>query len=145
MKQFEPELNITGQLIYSIDKGFDNEYKDYYIHPILINYVAIWISPKYAVYVRKIMDVINERIQVANQEAYQQDDQTSMADIAYEQVQLVIEEQKIMINEKDNQIKQLKPRAVPQGKETAYVLAVQYIEVVDENNTILKVLRRNKK
>ncbi|KAA6353571.1 MAG: hypothetical protein EZS28_050902, partial [Streblomastix strix] len=66
------------------------------------------------------MDVVNERIQVAYKEAYQQDDQTSMADIANEQVQLVIEEQKIIINEKDNEIKQLKPRAVPQGKETAY-------------------------
>ncbi|KAA6310146.1 MAG: hypothetical protein EZS28_056363, partial [Streblomastix strix] len=91
------------------------------------------------------MDVINERVQVAYKEAYQQDDQTSMADIANEQIQMVIEEQKIMINNKDNEIKQLKPKAVPQGKETAYVLAVQYIEVDDKNNTILKVRRRNKK
>ncbi|KAA6397393.1 MAG: hypothetical protein EZS28_007080 [Streblomastix strix] len=48
-------------LIYNINKGFDNDYKGYYISPILINYVAMWISPKYAVYVRKIMDQVNNR------------------------------------------------------------------------------------
>jgi hypothetical protein len=48
------------ELMHSIDKGFDNKYKGYYIHPKLINYIAFWISPKYAVSVRKIMDKINE-------------------------------------------------------------------------------------
>jgi hypothetical protein len=49
-------------MIYQINKGFDNQYKGYYIHPNLINYIAMWINPKYAVYVRKIMDTINNRI-----------------------------------------------------------------------------------
>ncbi|KAA6359116.1 MAG: hypothetical protein EZS28_045357 [Streblomastix strix] len=123
-------------------ESYASEYRGTWIHPKLINYVAIWASPKYASTVGEIMDVINERIQV---EFQAQDDQTSMADFAEERIQIVIEQQKIIINEKDNEIKQLKPRAVPQGKETAYVLAVQYIEVDDKNNTILKVRRRNKK
>jgi hypothetical protein len=46
--------------MYSINKGFDNNFKGYYVHPNLINYIAIWVSPKYAVAVRKIMDKINE-------------------------------------------------------------------------------------
>jgi hypothetical protein len=46
--------------MYEINKGFENKFKGYYIHPHLINYVAIWISPRYAVIVRKIMDKIND-------------------------------------------------------------------------------------
>jgi hypothetical protein len=38
------------------------EHRGYYDHPKLINYIAIWASPKYASTVSEIMDVINERI-----------------------------------------------------------------------------------
>ncbi|KAA6401709.1 MAG: hypothetical protein EZS28_002766 [Streblomastix strix] len=50
-------------LVYDVNKGFENAYKGYYISPILINYVATWIEPKYAVYVHKIMDQVNSRVQ----------------------------------------------------------------------------------
>ncbi|KAA6401717.1 MAG: hypothetical protein EZS28_002758 [Streblomastix strix] len=53
----------TYPLTYQINKGFDNDYKGYYISPILINYVAMWMSPKYAENVRKIMDQVNNRVQ----------------------------------------------------------------------------------
>ncbi|KAA6352687.1 MAG: hypothetical protein EZS28_051786, partial [Streblomastix strix] len=87
------------------------------------------------------MDVINERIQV---EFQAQDDQTSMADFAEERVQMVIEEQKVIINQKDNEIQQLKPRAVPDGYQTDYIFAVQ-VEDDDENdNAVLNIRRRNK-
>ncbi|KAA6360910.1 MAG: hypothetical protein EZS28_043563 [Streblomastix strix] len=59
----QPERNLSGPLMYSIDKGFANDFKGYYVHPILINYIAIWISPKYAVNIRKKMDSINENSQ----------------------------------------------------------------------------------
>ncbi|KAA6369193.1 MAG: hypothetical protein EZS28_035278, partial [Streblomastix strix] len=59
----QPDKNLSGSLMYSIDKGYANDFKGYYVHPILINYIAIWISPKYAVTVRKIMDSINDNSQ----------------------------------------------------------------------------------
>ncbi|KAA6321993.1 MAG: hypothetical protein EZS28_054484, partial [Streblomastix strix] len=57
------ERNLSHPLIDIITKGYANDLKGYYVHPILINYIAIWISPKYAVTVRKIMDSINENSQ----------------------------------------------------------------------------------
>ncbi|KAA6369612.1 MAG: hypothetical protein EZS28_034861, partial [Streblomastix strix] len=123
---------------------YSTDFRGYYVHPKLINYIAIWASPKYASIVGEIMGVVNERIQVAYQEACQQDDQTSMADIANEQIQMVIEEQKVIINQKDDEIQQLKPRAVPDGYQTDYIFAVQ-VEDDDENdNAVLNIRRRNK-
>ena len=55
---------------YFIDnqmKSYSNELRGYYIHPKLINYVSFWASPKYAVYVSKIMDLLNERIRITNE------------------------------------------------------------------------------
>ena len=37
-----------------------------YVNPKLINYIAIWASPQYAITVGKIMDEINERGQLKN-------------------------------------------------------------------------------
>ena len=58
---FPPNAENTGNT-YSI------KLRGYYIHPKLINYVAMWASPRYAVYVSKIMDLLNERIQVTNED-----------------------------------------------------------------------------
>jgi hypothetical protein len=45
---------------YIIYKGYLKEVSGTYIHPKLINYVAMWASPKYSIKVGKIMDAINE-------------------------------------------------------------------------------------
>lgn len=51
-------------LQYVLNAGFTNKenvLRGTYIHPKLVNYAAIWASPKYAVYVTEIMDEINMR------------------------------------------------------------------------------------
>ena len=53
-------------LIYELKKGFSNDYSGIYVHPKLINTISFWVNPKYAVYVSKIMDLINERNQIEN-------------------------------------------------------------------------------
>ena len=47
---------------------YSKKLRGYYIHPKLINYVAMWASPKYAVYVSRIMDLLNERIKITNED-----------------------------------------------------------------------------
>ena len=47
-----PEM---GRLVYELKKGVSNEYRGSYVDPRLINYIAIWASPHYAVYVEKIL------------------------------------------------------------------------------------------
>lgn len=56
-----PEL---GHVSYELKKGFNKETTGTYIEPRLINYIAIWASPEYAIVVGKIMDKINERGQL---------------------------------------------------------------------------------
>ena len=51
-------------VIYELKKGYSQQYSGNYIDPRLINYIAIWASPHYAVCVRKIMYLINERNQI---------------------------------------------------------------------------------
>ena len=51
--------------MYQLNKGFtvkQNELRGTYVDPRLINYIAIWASPTYAIYVGKIMDSINDKV-----------------------------------------------------------------------------------
>ena len=51
--------------MYQLNKGFSvkqNELRGTYVDPRLINYIAIWASPTYAIYVGKIMDSINDKV-----------------------------------------------------------------------------------
>ena len=53
------------EFLYTINKGIPNDLKflrGTYVDPRLINYIAIWTSPKYAITVGKIMDSINEKV-----------------------------------------------------------------------------------
>ncbi|KAA6394175.1 MAG: hypothetical protein EZS28_010300 [Streblomastix strix] len=101
----EKQLDPNFQLIYQINKGFDNEYKGYYIHQNLINYAAMWVQPKYAIYVRKIMDKINERVQISY-------DETASIQ-AYAGGQLA------NIARKPEAKSKVKPEAKPEAKELA--------------------------
>ena len=69
-----PELGVhrPTSFSYQINKGLStnqNYLRGTYVDPRLINYIAIWCSPKYAVAVGKIMDSINDRVhqELANQ------------------------------------------------------------------------------
>ena len=51
--------------IYQLNKGISTKYNEYrgsYVDKRLINYIAIWASPEYAVYVGMIMDSINDKV-----------------------------------------------------------------------------------
>ncbi|KAA6381537.1 MAG: hypothetical protein EZS28_022934 [Streblomastix strix] len=108
-----PQTFIEQNSKYSV------EHRGYYVHPKLINYIAIWASPKYASTVSEIMDAINERILAT------QDETTSIQEHAEDTFNSVIEEQNIIIEEQSKEIKSLKPRAVPKDKETSYILAIE--------------------
>ena len=57
----EPVRHEMGEPMYILRKGYFNEIRGTYVDPRLINHIAIWVNPKYAIYVGKIMDSINER------------------------------------------------------------------------------------
>ena len=45
-----------------LKNGYINDVRGTYVDPRLVNYIAIWASPKYAVCVGKIMDSINDKV-----------------------------------------------------------------------------------
>ena len=53
------------QPIYQLNKGISTKYNELrgtYVDKRLINYIAVWASPEYAVYVGLIMDSIDEKL-----------------------------------------------------------------------------------
>lgn len=91
LKEFEEEYQTAGipaDYKYELKKGFSFEIRGTYIHPKLINYVAIWASPRYAVKVGKIMDAIN-------------DNNTEALNVEIGKLKNVIVEQKLELEEKD--------------------------------------------
>ncbi|KAA6376457.1 MAG: hypothetical protein EZS28_028017 [Streblomastix strix] len=134
-------------LMYEINKGFENKFKGYYIHPHLINYVAIWISPRYAVIVRKIMDKINETT-IAEHDA---DKTQAIAGQFHNVINVVTDTLSDRITELNQQVRQLAPRAVPNGKEKTYILIVEEVnedeqhEEQQEDQITIRVRRINKK
>ena len=70
-KEFYSEMIVTRKIeepIYVLKKNHSNDIRGTYIHPSFVNYIAMWASSKYAVYVCEIMDLINERNQLTNQD-----------------------------------------------------------------------------
>ena len=63
-KRLGPEMGQVPK--YEIKKGYLKELRGMYVDPRLINYIAMWACPKYAIYVGKIMDSINERAKLKN-------------------------------------------------------------------------------
>ncbi|KAA6387130.1 MAG: hypothetical protein EZS28_017346 [Streblomastix strix] len=110
------------------NKGYANEYRGYYVHPNLINYIAAWISPKYAVYDRKIMDSINENSQ--------QTHTTFEANTSR-----LIEQLQRENTNYSNTIQQMEPRLVPQDKQYDYIYSVELInEDIDGRGILMKNL-----
>ncbi|KAA6375156.1 MAG: hypothetical protein EZS28_029317 [Streblomastix strix] len=147
----QQELECGGNppyhLMYEINKGFNNKFKGYYVHPHLINYVAIWVSPKYAVTVRKIMDKINETT-IAEHEA---DKTQAITDQFQSVINTVTDTLSNRITELNQQVRQIAPRAVPYGNERTYILIVEEInedeqlEQQQEDYITIQIGRINKK
>ena len=74
LKEFKREYTTEASqgFIYVLHKGIPDRLRvlrGTYVHPKMINYIAMWASPKYCIAVGKIMDSINDRvhIELANQ------------------------------------------------------------------------------
>ena len=91
--------------------------KGYYVHRLLVNYVAMWASPKYAVHIFKLLDEIatNERKEL---------EQTIM------QKEQTIDQQKQTIN-------QQRPRMVPAKKDKCYKYLIWKEEQPNDPDMIL--------
>jgi hypothetical protein len=88
--------------IYELKKGYSREFHGTYVHPKLINYIAIWASPRYAVVVGEIMDTINELAHATGQPFGQTKDQliTQMrAEIQAQQATIAARDDTIAIQE----------------------------------------------
>ena len=104
-------LGIPGdQKICENRVNLPNELKGMYIHRLLVNYIAIWASPTYAIYVAKLLDSIFE------------------------------EERK----QQQQQIDELKPRAVPENHKADYRYLIYKEDINKEGFTRLHLVRRSK-
>ena len=59
-----PEM---GGIVDEVKRGYKRDLAGSYVDRRLVNYIAIWASPKYAIKVGKIMDAIDERNKLTNQ------------------------------------------------------------------------------
>jgi hypothetical protein len=62
--EFSLDRNGTIEIIYELKGGYAINVRGTYVDPKLINYIAFWASPKYAVRVGRIMDTINGLVHV---------------------------------------------------------------------------------
>ena len=108
--EFENEIQVVLKsgtpLKYVLSSGFDNELKGRYVHPKLVNYIAMWASPKFAVYVSEIMDSINTIGQLTNNQNYSDEHLQEMKNKITEMEQDLKDKEEI-IQTQDSTIDQL--------------------------------------
>ena len=95
-----------------------NGLRGIYVHRLLVNHVAMWASPKYSIYIMKLLDSIFEK---------QRDE---------------------LQNQIDNQqqtIKEQKPRMVPEGKQNNYKYMIWKEDIGKEGFIRLHLVRRSTK
>jgi hypothetical protein len=66
-KEYFDEIVVARKIegpMYELKKGYMMDLRGSYVHPLLVNYIAIWASAKYAVTVSEIMDNINIQAQL---------------------------------------------------------------------------------
>ena len=56
LKTFEHDKDLMGLLAYDNRINVPNELKGYYVHRLLVNAVAMWASPRYALNIFKMLD-----------------------------------------------------------------------------------------
>ncbi|KAK8857774.1 hypothetical protein M9Y10_016185 [Tritrichomonas musculus] len=110
--------NCTQDQIIQNRRNLAPGLKGYYVHRLLINHVAMWASPIYAVHIFKLLDEIasNDRKELLNQ----------------------IESQNQIIAEQ-------RPRLVPENKEKSYKYLIWKEELPNDPDMILlHLVKRNK-
>ena len=121
LNEFELEKLTLGipRLVKSHEnrKNLKPGLRGYYVHRLLVNAVAMWASPRYAIRIYKLLDEIasNERNELIK-----------------------------VIDDKERTIEHQRPRLVPQTKERSYKYLI-WKEDDDESDTvILHLVKRNK-
>ncbi|KAK8840656.1 hypothetical protein M9Y10_030431 [Tritrichomonas musculus] len=116
------EMKSTGipadQKSYEDRPNLSNDLKGYYVHRLLVNYIAMWASPKYAIYIAQLLDSLFEK---------QRDELQNKID----------NQQKV--------IKEQKPRMVPNGKQTNYKYMIWKEDINKPEYIRLHLVRRNTK
>lgn len=123
--EFGEPQNSEGRNIIENRINLENGLRGYYIHRLLVNSVAMWAAPLYAIKVYKLLDCLYE--------------------IERSSLEEKIQEKDTQIQEKDTQIESLKPRSVPEGKEKNYIYCIYTNETDDADVVKLNFVRRNKK
>ena len=117
-----------------------NHLRGLYVHRLLVNSVASWASPKYAIKIYRLLDSLFEMDR--NDLEAQIDEKNKEIEIKNSK----IEQQNKQIHEQEDSIKQLRKRCVPKGREQKYVYCV-YMDDGDDWNTIrlhfVRCARRN--
>ncbi|KAA6366314.1 MAG: hypothetical protein EZS28_038159 [Streblomastix strix] len=135
------------QLEYQLINEYINEVRGTYIHKKLINIICMKTSIKYLDIVTDIMDKINETT-IAEHDA---DKTQAITDQFHNVIDVVTDTLSDRITHLNQQVRQLAPRAVPNGKEKAYILIVEEVnedelhEEQQEDHITIRVRRINKK
>ncbi|KAA6367422.1 MAG: hypothetical protein EZS28_037051 [Streblomastix strix] len=140
-RKFSPQTFIKSVDTYQI------EYRGTWVHPKLVNYIAIWASPKYASTVGEIMDKINETT-IVEQEANKANDRMNCVQKVVDDVTDFLSARITKLNEENNElntdVQHLQTRAVPKGKQRSFCLIVEEVHQYDDQIKI-QIRRKMKK
>ena len=97
-----------------------NEFKGIYVHRLLVNVIAQWCSPLYAIYIAKLLDDIFEKErEEMKAEIYMKNQIINSLE------EQIVEKEEVIQEHKTTTIK-YKPRAVPNQKEKDYIFMLVY-------------------
>ncbi|KAA6368006.1 MAG: hypothetical protein EZS28_036467 [Streblomastix strix] len=114
---------------YEQNLTYPHDLRGYYVHPKLVNYIAIWASPKYSFIVSEIMDTINKN-SLAQHITFERNARRTIDRLNEE-----VMEQMAIADNLAGDIEQLVPRTVFDQQKQAYILILNVIDTVDNNTT----------
>ncbi|KAA6371573.1 MAG: hypothetical protein EZS28_032902 [Streblomastix strix] len=135
------------QLEYQLINEYINEARGTYVHKKLINIICMKTSIKYLDIVTDIMDKINETT-IAEHDA---DKTQAITDQFHYVINTVTDTLSDRITDLNQQVRQLAPRAVLNGKERTYILIVEEVnedeqlEEQQEDQMTIRIRRINRK
>ena len=111
MVAYEENLNLE-QLRFNIhykQKKGEEDIRGTYIHPVLVNSLATWMSPCYAVKINKLINElnINSQKKVINNLKLRVDNYSNIIEQMREEYNKISEDRKIILHKADNVIKKL--------------------------------------
>jgi hypothetical protein len=124
-----------------------------YVHRLLVNAVAMWASPKYALYIHMMLDKLaeeqRERMEKRIAElTTERDAAVEERDAAVEERDTALEERDVAVEEQqktETRIETMKPRLVPAGKDKSYTYMVWKDDPKETGEWVtLRVARRKR-